>query len=166
MRSLRRALALLFLLTAGSAGTLYADEYVLRTVDALNRALSGVTDDGQGFDLTVSVCSLRFTPADPTLSVSDETGAVTMMFRPLLETNVVVKAGDRLRVCGHILRKPRNRRRYPHCCRFEFLGRGPAPAPRDITATDLASGLHDNRLKEKAAQILSAPQIRMTKHII
>lgn len=146
MRSLRRALALLFLLAAGAAGTAHADESVLRTVDALNRALSGITDDGQAFDLTVSVCSLRFAPADPTLSVSDETGAATMMFHPLLKTNIAVRAGDRLRVCGRVLRKPRNKRFYPHCCRFEFLGHGPAPKPRDISATDLASGLHDNRL--------------------
>ena len=146
MRPLPRVLVLLCLLAAGFTGTVHAGGSVLRTVDALNRALGGVADDEQAFDLTVSVCSLRFTPADPTLSVSDETGAVMMMFSPLLETNVAVRAGDRLRVCGHVLRKPRNKRFYPHCSRFELLGHGPAPKPRDITATDLTSGLHDNRL--------------------
>lgn len=146
MRPLRRTIVLLYLLAAASAGTVHAGGSVLRTVDALNRALAGKADDGQAFDLAVSVCSLRFTPADPTLSVSDETGAVTMMFSPLLETNVAVRAGDRLHVRGHILRKPRNRRFYPHCSQFEFLGHGRSPSPRDITANDLTSGLHDNRL--------------------
>lgn len=146
MRTLRRVVALLCLLAAGTANATQTDGSVLRSVGALNRALAGNAGDEQPFDLTVSVCSLRFAPADPTLSVFDDTGAATMMFRPLLETNVAVRAGDRLHVCGRILRKPRNRRSYPQCDRFEFLGHGPAPSPRDITAADLASGLHDNRL--------------------
>ena len=146
MRPLRRVIVLLSLLAAGSPGTVHADGSVLRTVDALNRALNGVENDGQAFDLTVSVCSLRFAPADPTLSVYDETGAVTMMFHPLLKTNIAVRAGDRLRVRGQVLHKPHNRRLRPHCSRFEFLGHDQAPSPRDITATDLTSGLHDNRL--------------------
>ena len=145
MEILVRALAVFSLLVPCATWGGDASAPAVRTVGELVAAINGDKCATTAFDLNVAVSSLRFTPSDPTLSVFDETEAITMMFHPLLETNLDVRAGDRLHVMGHIAAKPRIGKMYAYCERFEFLGHGVAPEPVDADFADLASGRCDNR---------------------
>ena len=137
-------------------------ETVVTQATDLARLIYADKTAGNKFDLIGTVIADKTGPWDTRLHVLDGTGAALLFIQREL-TNVVLRAGDRVRVTGRTIRELSNKV-IAYCTSVERIGQDSVPPPVDVSAEDIGTGRFDCRLVRTRGTLRDAFQDEIDRH--
>lgn len=147
---MKHFLSFIFAMLCGIA--IAASDQTIRTAAALEQAVFGNGDIGRDFDIEATVTCLKL----PRIMFRDETGSMYADDKRNAAGDVILRAGDRIRLSGSIILSDKLRIPAADCQRIIRLSHGTPVLPQKATFEEVISGRLDYGLVTVRGEIIDS----------